>query len=208
MKVLHIDCSLRTKGSFSRELSASFMRQLESKTVVTIDRLDLAADTPGHITQQYTEAMYISPELYTGEIKRELAMSDDLVDRLIASELYVIGIPMYNFSIPSVFKAFIDNIVRPGRTFLADENGFKGLLVGKMAVIINSRGGDYRDETTVKLDFVEPYLRMIFGFIGVTNVKFITIQPTLFYGEEAKQHALLHANNEILQTVEHLTVEN
>lgn len=106
------------------------------------------------------------------------------------SELYVIGVPMYNFTIPSHFKSFLDNIVRSGKTFSASESGYEGLLKNKKAVIVCSSGGEYASEHTKDMDFARPYLKMIFGFIGVTDVTFVNIQPTLFYGETAKQEAM------------------
>jgi FMN-dependent NADH-azoreductase len=103
-----------------------------------------------------------------------LATSDELIEELRAAETIVIGAPMYNFSIPSSLKAWIDQIVRIGKTFSYGSNGLRGLLEKKKVVVITARGGAYEKGTATKaLDFQVPYLRHILGFIGLTDVTFI-----------------------------------
>ena len=193
LKVLHIDCSLRKEQSLSRDLSKTVVDQLSQKREITVDRLDLAVNNPGHITQLYAEAMYMPYGQHNEEMLKELSVSDTLVDRLVNAELVVIGTPMYNFGIPSNLKSYIDHIVRSGRTFKADESGFHGLLNNKKLVVVNSRGGAYADEALAGLDHVVPYLTTIFNFIGITDVSFIPVEPTAFYGDEAKQQAVIKA---------------
>src|ERR1035438_7996931 len=103
-----------------------------------------------------------------------LSTSDQLIDELRAADTVVIGAPMYNFSISAPLKAWIDQVVRLGQTWLVNSTGPEGLLKGKKAVVLTSRGGAYRAGTpTAQYDYQEPYLRHILAFIGLTDVTFI-----------------------------------
>ncbi len=197
MNVLHIDSSIRLENSISRLLSRKLVEQLQTIKPISIDRLDLSKDVPPHISNEYVEAMYIQESEQSKETKNVLAYSDGLVQRLENAQLYVIGLPMYNFSVPSHFKSFIDYIVRSGKTFTADDNGYRGLLKNKKAIIVCTSGGEYQNEHTASLDFTRPYVKMILGFIGIEDVDFINVQPTLFYGEEAKEKAIEEAEKHI-----------
>ncbi|UOY05356.1 NAD(P)H-dependent oxidoreductase [Muricauda sp. SCSIO 64092] len=197
MKVLHIDCSLRHKGSVSRQLSQAFVDKLRKRHSIEIDRLDLAVDTPPHISQDYAQAMYVPMDEHTTETKKVLALSNKLVDRLFEADLMVLGLPMYNFGIPSVFKSYIDHISRSGRTFVADDTGFHGQVTNLKVVVLNSRGGSYKDKATKAMDFVEPYISLIFGFLGITDITFMNIEPTDFYGPEARKMAIQEVNAKI-----------
>jgi len=201
MKVLHIDCSVRNEQSLSRKFSASFVHQLRQRfpEELQVIRLDLANDTPPHPTALFTQAMYTPFALQTDQMKAELAGSNALVDKLIEAQVYVVGMPLYNFSVPSNFKAFIDNVVRVGRTFTKTDNGFEGALVNKRMVVISTRGADYTIAPFDKMDHLEPYLRTIFGFMGVTQIEFINVHPVQFFGEEAKQRAITKAHEQITQ---------
>ena len=197
MKVLHIDCSLRNEGSISRELSQLFINKLREKQTIEIDRLDLAIDPPPHISQDYAHAMYIPIDQHTPEVIQELDLSNKLVDRLFEADIIILGTPMYNFGVPSNLKSYIDHIVRSGRTFEMSETGYSGKVHEKRVVVLNSRGGTYSEKETRGMDFVQPYLQLIFGFIGITNVSFINIEPTAFYGEDAKNAAVERAKEKI-----------
>jgi len=163
--------------------------------------LDLADDVPPHISAAYVEAMYVPIEQHTTEMTKDLALSNRLVDQLLAADLVVLATPMYNFGIPSILKSYIDHIVRSGRTFTADQTGFHGQVQNTQVVVVNSRGGAYKEEASTQMDFVQPYLRGIFGFIGITKINFINVEPTAFYGEEAKQAALEQAKKDIEQVI-------
>ena len=112
-----------------------------------------------------------------------LSASDHLIEELQAADTIVIGAPMYNFAIPSLLKAWIDQIVRIGKTFGYGPNGRQGLLANKKVIVITARGGAYEKGTPAeKFDFQEPYLRHIFGFIGLTDVTFIHAENQLAKG--------------------------
>ncbi len=202
MNVLHIDCSLRIENSISRALSQSFIDRLRQKQSITVDRLDLIRETPPHISQEYAQAMYVPIDQHTPEITKELTLSNQLVDRLFVADLLVLGVPMYNFGIPSVLKSYLDHIVRSGRTFTMSESGYEGKVTHTKVIVLNSRGGSYSDASTAPMDFVQPYLQLIFGFIGIPEITFIPIEPTAFYGENAKNAAIEAARMHIMAAIE------
>ena len=205
MRVLHIDCSVRKNESISRQLSGFFVEQLKHKSPsLSLDYLDLTTDAPDHVSDLFIQGNYCQPELRTEEMIKELAESDKLIDRLHAADIYVIGMPMYNFSIPSNFKAFIDNVVRTGRTFKLLEMGFKGLLMNKKVFVINTRGVDFSHEQIQPMDQLIPYLKTIFHFIGLDDVQFINVFPVKFTSEEMRIRAVTKAKLEITALAEQL----
>ncbi len=109
---------------------------------------------------------------------------------------------MYNFSIPANFKAYIDQVVRVNRTFLADETGYKGLVLNKKMIIITTRGGLYAEGTpTYAYDFQTPYLRLIFGFIGITEIEFIHAEG-LNMNDELRSRSIANARSQIASLAE------
>ncbi len=126
------------------------------------------------ITDEWALAIHSDPATLTPAQRETISVSDALVDELLAADTIVIGAPMYNFTISAPLKAWIDQIVRVGRTVLFGQNGPQGVLKGKKVVVVTSRGGAYRPGTpTAQYDHQEQYLRHILGFIGLTDVTFI-----------------------------------
>lgn len=203
MRVLHVDASLRSTGSVSREMSQTFIDHLKAKKDIVVDRLDLETERFDHITQLYTDALYAMPGDYTSEQEKELEISNGLVDRIMEAELMVIGTPTYNFGIPSSLKTFIDLTVRSGRTFMYTEAGFEGLLRGKKVVVINSRGLSYAEEETMSNDHVTGYLTTILDFIGITDLQFVYLDPT-FFGEDATNTAKARAEERFQSIIKNL----
>jgi FMN-dependent NADH-azoreductase len=118
--------------------------------------------------------VHSNPATLTPEQKKVLQLSDALVEELLEADTIVIGAPMHNFAIPAPLKAWIDQVVRVGKTVLFAAAGPQGLLKGKKVYVITSRGGAYRSGTpTERFDYQEPYLRHILAFIGLTDVTFI-----------------------------------
>jgi FMN-dependent NADH-azoreductase len=131
----------------------------------------------------------------TAESKAAIAVSDQLVDEFLAADRYIFGVPMYNLNIPSTFKAYIDQIVRAGKTFAVGPNGYEGLVKGKKALFITSSGGNFQPGTPfAAYNFQEPYLRAIFGFIGVTEVQFV-VADSMNQGEETAKQSRERAEN-------------
>jgi FMN-dependent NADH-azoreductase len=126
------------------------------------------------------------------------ALSDELIAELFAADTIVIGAPMYNFSIPTTLRAWFDHVLRPRVTFAYSEAGPQGLVTGKKVIVIESRGGLYSEGPAQVMDFQEPYLRALLGFIGLTDVEFIHAEK-IGFGPEARDAALAGAKARIAE---------
>jgi FMN-dependent NADH-azoreductase len=193
MKLLRIDSSARL-NSVSRQLTQRFVQawQQEHPQGHVIER-DLAATALPHITDEWVQAIHSDPASLTADQKQVLEVSDTLVAELVEADTIVIGAPMYNFAIAAPLKAWIDQVVRVGKTVLFAASGPQGILKGKKVYVITSRGGAFRPGTpTERFDHQEPYLRHILGFIGLTDVTFIHAenQKPGAQGELAKAAAI------------------
>jgi FMN-dependent NADH-azoreductase len=185
MTVLQIDSSARV-GSVTRRLTSKFVDEWKAKhpSGEVICR-DLAVTILPPITDDWN-ATHLDPSKLTPSQRSYLSTSDALIEEVRKADTIVIGSPMYNFAIPSPLKAWIDQIVRIGKTVAYGPQGPKGLLENKKVVVITARGGSYgKDGPAAKFDFQEPYLRHIFGFIGLTDVTFIHAENQV--GERAAQ---------------------
>jgi FMN-dependent NADH-azoreductase len=173
MKLLQIDSSARA-SSVTRRLTAKFSEEWrKNHTDGEVIHRDLSATAFPLITDDWG-ATHLEDSKLTPAQRAYLSTSEELIQELEAAETVVIGAPMYNFSIPSLLKAWIDQIVRLGKTLAYGPNGPRGLLHNKKVVIITSRGSAYEKGTSREaFDFQEPYLRHILGFIGLTDVTFI-----------------------------------
>lgn len=181
--LLHIDSSPRGERSHSRRLTREFVeawKQAHPADVVTYR--DVGRNPIPHVNEPWIAAAYTPPEQHTPQLQEAIRISDQLVDEFLAADVYVIGIPMYNFSVPSTFKAYIDQIVRIGRTFAFEPedsaNPYKPLVLAKKMFIITARGasGFSPGEHNEKLNYQDPYLRTIFGFIGITDITFVHVE--------------------------------
>ncbi len=194
VNILHIDSSPRGERSHSRELSKEFVSSWRAAHPEdAIAYRDLGRYPVPHVDEAWIAAAFSPPETHTPELTEAIKISDELVDEFLAADRYVFGVPMYNFNIPSTFKAYIDQIVRANRTFAVDAQGFKGLVEGKKAVIITARGGDFSPTSpAAAYNFQEPYLRAIFGFIGITDIQFINAN-SMNEGDDARTQSLSEA---------------
>jgi FMN-dependent NADH-azoreductase len=178
--LLHIDSSPLYGRSVSRELTAAFVTQWKASHPQgrVVDR-DLNATVLPPITAEWVHAVYTPEEARTPQQKALLSLSDSLLAELEQADEYVVGVPMHNFGVPSVLKLWIDQIARVGRTFSYAGGAPKGLLIGKKASFIIATGGIYDAQTRMaSFNFVEPYLRSVFGFLGVTDATFLTAGGT------------------------------
>jgi FMN-dependent NADH-azoreductase len=174
MKLLRIDSSAR-RNSVSRQLTERFVEtwKKENPAGEVVER-DLAKTHLPQITDEWTLAAYSDPATLTPAQRDTLAVSEALIEELLAADTIVIGAPMYNLTVSAPLKAWIDQIVRIGRTFLYGPNGPYGVLKGKKVIVLTSRGGAFRPGTpAAQYDHQEPYLRHILGFVGLTDVTFI-----------------------------------
>jgi FMN-dependent NADH-azoreductase len=162
MKLLHLDASSLGQHSVSRALTAAVVAQITRENANTsVTYRDLVAQPLPH----WVPVMDADSEA--------AKVNESVMDELLAADVIVIGAPMYNFSIPSQLKAWIDRISVAGKTFRYTESGPQGLIDGKRVIVVSSRGGVYSSGPAAGMDFQETYLRTLFGFLGVTDVEFI-----------------------------------
>jgi FMN-dependent NADH-azoreductase len=197
--ILHIDCSPRAERSHSRTLSKEFITAWKAAYPSdTVSYRDLGHHPVPHVDEAWIAAAFTPEAARSPEHLESLKISNTLVDELLAADRYVFGIPMYNFNVPSTLKAYIDQIVRVNRTFTMEG---KGLVEGKKMCVITARGYGYQ-EMWAPYDFQEPYLRAIFGFIGITEIKFIHAEG-LNLGEDSRTEGLANARTAIEEAVAH-----
>jgi FMN-dependent NADH-azoreductase len=191
MKVLHIDSSILGGASASRALTGEIVARLKaSHPQAEVTYLDLAAEELPHLSQR---SLGQSDE-------REAARNARALEQFLAADVLVIGAPIYNFSIPSQLKAWIDRITVAGRTFRYTANGPEGLAGGKQIIVALARGGVGRGESHG--EFGESYLRFLFGFLGITDIRFVRAEGLAISPQQ--REASLEAARAAIATVEAL----
>jgi FMN-dependent NADH-azoreductase len=199
--ILHVDTSPRGERSISRSLTKEFVSTwLQAHPGDTVTYRDIGHSPIPHVDEAWIAGAFSPPDQRTPALEAALKISDELIDELVAADIYVFGAPMYNFGISSVFKAYVDQVARVGRTFTISQNGFEGLLKNKKALVITARGGSFAQGTPLaQYDFQEPYLRTLFGFLGVTDVSFIHAEN--LSGDETREKSLIAAREAIEKLV-------
>ena len=185
---LFVHSSARGEASTSRQLAEHFKMAVVAKGA-SVAEVDLAKDGPRALDETTLGAFFTPVEQHTTEQAGRLAESERYVDALFAADTLVISAGMYNFSVPSTLKAYIDQILRAGRTFRYGETGPQGLVQGKKAVLILTTGGVYSQGPMVSMDFLTPYLKAVLGFIGITDVE-VVLAEGLAYGPEVATQAV------------------
>ncbi|MBD2576326.1 FMN-dependent NADH-azoreductase [Oscillatoria sp. FACHB-1406] len=202
-KILHLDSSPRGQHSVSGRLAGEFIGawQAAHPDDEVVYR-NLGRNPISHIDESWIMAAFTPPAQHTPDLTAAIQLSNVLIEELLECDRYVFSIPMYNLSVPSVFKAYIDQIVRVNCTFKVTENGYEGLVNGKKMLVITARGGIYADNSPMAdFDFQAPYLRAIFNLIGVTDISFIHADG-LSMGEEARDRRLNRVQDEISALLE------
>jgi len=197
MKLLHLDSSILGGNSASRQVSAAIVEQLAKATPgLDVAYRDLATEPLPHLSGELFAARQGAvPE--SPAIQQDIAASQAVLDAFLDADIVVIGAPMYNFGIPSQLKAWIDRIAVKGKTFAYSEYGPKGLAGGKTVIIASARGGFYGAQSPVAAwDHQESYLKTVFGFLGVTDVRFLRAEG-LNVGAEQKEKAIAEARGEV-----------
>ena len=199
MKLLHIDSSVLGANSVSRQLTAQIVDQwVATHPGTQVEHLDLAVSAPSHLSAD-SLGFRLAPGTpgLTEVQQRENAVSEALVSQFLAADVVVIGAPLYNFTIPSQLKAWIDRVAQVGRTFKYTENGPVGLAGGKTVIVASTRGGVYStSEGGRAMEHQESYLSTVFGFFGITDVRFVRAEGVAM-GPDAKAAALASAEVEI-----------
>jgi len=195
MKLLHIDSSVLGPHSVSRQVSAAIVDRLRLETPnLAITYRDLSSTPLAHLSGSHLAAAQGAPA--EAALAQDLAAGQAVLEEFLAADIVVLGAPMYNFTIPSQLKAWIDRIVVSGKTFKYSAQGVEGLAGNKRVIIAVSRGGFYGPGTPAAVgEHLETYLRWVFGFLGVTNPEFISADG-IQMGPEHREKALagaLHA---------------
>jgi FMN-dependent NADH-azoreductase len=195
--ILHIDSSVRSTGSLTRQLGGEYIAKLKAANPATnVVTRDIVGQPLPHLTEQLIGAYFTPAEQRNAEQAHAIKTSDTLVDELLAADTIVIGAPMYNFSITSGLKAWIDHIARVGRTFQYGANGPQGLVTGKKVVVFVASGGVYSEGPAAAYDHVTTYLRSTLGFLGMTDVSFVVAEGVSM-GEEAVTNAIAKGRAQI-----------
>jgi len=192
MKLLHIDSSVLGPHSVSRQVSAAIVDRLGQATPsLDIVYRDLTLTPLAHLSGSHLAAAQGAPA--PAELGPDLAASVAVLNEFLDADIVVIGAPMYNFTIPSQLKAWIDRILVAGKTFQYGANGPQGLAGGKRVIVAISRGGFYGAETPYAAgEHLETYLRWVFGFIGITDPEFISADG-IQIGPDHREKALAGA---------------
>lgn len=187
MNLLLVTSSLFGAASQSRQIAAEFVDAWQgSHPGTTIVERDLNTTAIPHLSQDTLAALGTPADKRTPAQQDAVAFADALIAEVEAADVIVLAAPMYNFTIPSTLKAWIDHIARAGRTFRYTASGPEGLLKNKKVFIVTGRGGLYSGESPARvLDFQEPYLRGVLGFLGLTDVTFIHVEGLAISPESA-----------------------
>lgn len=202
MNILHIDCSPRPE-SHSRQLSAAIVGKIiEVAPNAGITRRDFGTAPLPHASRDYATTLS-SPATLAAPIKGALALSEALIQEVEAADVIVIGTPMNNLTVPSVLKAWIDQVLRAGRTFMSTPAGKVGMLRDRPVFIGIASGAVFSGERANQPDFLTPYLSVVLRSIGLTTLQFLAVQATAFLD---RNQAIL-ARDEALATIDLRSIE-
>ncbi|EJM03973.1 acyl carrier protein phosphodiesterase [Pseudomonas sp. GM102] len=195
MKLLHIDSSILGDNSASRQLSGEVVKAWQTaEPGVAVTYRDLAADAISHFSATTLVAAGTAAELRNAAQQHEADLSAQTLAEFLAADAVVIAAPMYNFTIPTQLKAWIDRIAVAGQTFRYTEAGPEGLCGGKKIVIVSTSGGLHVGQPTGTAH--EDYLKVLFGFLGITDIEFVRAHG-LAYGDEVRTKAMSDAQAHI-----------
>ncbi|MES2580399.1 MAG: NAD(P)H-dependent oxidoreductase [Pseudomonadota bacterium] len=198
MNILQVNSSARAEGSHSTKLANALVERLSAtqpQAVVTVR--DLGRTPHPMLDETALQALFTPAEQRSSEQAARVALDDALIAEIQSADVVVLGVPMYNFGVPAQLKSWIDAISRAQVTFRYTEQGPEGLLKGKKVYVVLTRGGLYRNTPT---DTQTPYLKTLFGFLGMTDVQFMYAEG-LAMGPEAEQAALASAQEQIEEAV-------
>ncbi|MFC5473866.1 FMN-dependent NADH-azoreductase [Paraherbaspirillum soli] len=195
MKLLHIDSSILGEASASRQLSREVAHALQAaEPALELVYRDLSEDLTAHLSGASFAAKGTPVELRTAAQKLEVELADSILNEFMAADVIVIGAPMYNFSVPTQLRTWIDRIAVAGVTFRYTANGPEGLAKGKRIVIVSTSGGKHAGLPTGIGH--EDYLKLVFGFLGITDIEIVRADG-LSYGAEAKEASFAAARTQI-----------
>ncbi|ACU60189.1 FMN-dependent NADH-azoreductase [Chitinophaga pinensis] len=188
-RILHLISSIQGNESYSYKLSNAIVNKvIEKYPGSTVEEVNLNNLDIPHLTPLILQSMFTPADQLTPEAKASIRYSDEAVKQLMATDILVIGAPLYNLTIPTTLKAWGDHITRAGITFGYSENGPVGMVKGKKVYIAMSSGGVYSEGPSKPNDFVAPYLKSFLGLLGMTDVTVFRVEGVKLPG--IKEHAL------------------
>ncbi|MBB3937743.1 FMN-dependent NADH-azoreductase [Aureimonas phyllosphaerae] len=199
MKLLHLDSSILGDNSVSRTLSSAVVERLRSAAPqIDVTYRDLVADPIGHLTGRYLAGQN-SDVQHDQALQEDLALGGRVLEEFLVADTVVIGVALYNFTVASQLKAWIDRILVAGKTFRYGPNGAEGLAGGKRVVLAVSRGGFYGEGTPHQsFEHAETYMRTVLGFIGITDPEVIVAEG-IAIGPDQRQASIAKALTEIAE---------
>ncbi|WKV49992.1 FMN-dependent NADH-azoreductase [Dickeya fangzhongdai] len=207
MKILHIDSSILDDGSVTRQISADVIAQLiKHYPQATVSYRDVVKHEIRHLTGAIAAGFrQIASASVDSSTLQEHMISEQLVSEFLTNDVIVIGAPMYNFSVPSQLKSWLDRIAQAGRTFKYTEKGPVGLSGGRTIIMVSARGGFYTEQPFAGMDFQERYLQAFFRFLGINDIYFIRAEGAS-KGDEIKNHEIQNAKASIQTIIDSLAV--
>ncbi|AIR70956.1 FMN-dependent NADH-azoreductase [Dickeya fangzhongdai] len=207
MKILHIDSSILEGVSVTQQISADVIAQLvKHHPEATVSYRDVVKQEIRHLTGAIAAGFrQIASASVDSSTLQEHMISEQLVSEFLANDVIVIGAPMYNFSVSSQLKSWLDRIAQTGKTFKYTEKGPVGLSGGRTIIVVSARGGFYTEQPFAGMDFQERYLQAFFRFLGITDIYFIRAEGTS-KGDEIKNHEIKNAKESIQTIIDSLAV--
>lgn len=195
-RILHLISSIQSNESYSIKLGKAIVEKvIEKYPGSTVEEVNLAEMDIPHLNPAILRSFFTPGDQLTTDDKESIRFSNQAVEQLMAADVIVVGAPLYNFTIPSSLKAWIDHVTRAGVTFGYDENGPFGLVTGKKVYVAMSSGGVYSEGPSKANDFVAPYLKAFLGFLGMTDLTVFRAEGLKLPG--IKEHALEKGINSI-----------
>jgi FMN-dependent NADH-azoreductase len=199
MNLLHLDSSILGGNSISRSLSAAAVAKLTASTPgIHVTYRDLAAEPIPHLSGEYLGAAQSGPEAqHIPSLQADLALGSAVMEEFLAADVIVVGVGLYNFGVPSQLKAWVDRILVAGKTFRYTATGVEGLAGNKRVIITIARGGVYKEGSPAAgFEHGESYLRVIFGFVGITDIE-VVVAEGVAMGPEPREAAIKSAETAI-----------
>ncbi|HEY5746861.1 MAG TPA: NAD(P)H-dependent oxidoreductase [Chryseolinea sp.] len=174
--ILHIISSPRGEASYSTKLGRGIIEKIKAGEAVIVRTHDLTEKPFEHLAQYHLSAFFTRPHEHTVEQQHDIQQSEQAISELLSADIIIISVPVYNFNIHSTLKAWIDHIVRVGRTVRFNKNMVEGLVRGKKVYLAIASKGVYSEGGMKQFDFVEPYLRHILGYLGMTDMQVLRVE--------------------------------